>query len=427
MATFFLLLEISMFLYMGYFLFQKQELAVIHLPVWLFAQAVITPVFPAFINYILISSFVLYLIYKNLNFFSHNIFAILLTVLFLLLATKSTDFVFLRPFLFSVIWLFLLIPLIDSIYRKYPGRILFRELSLSALVILIIFIVNVMLSSVAGYAPHAMYGITSGILYGNLYATDFNILAIALFIVLLQVLNKKNLLHFVVFMLSLGFLMLSLRRSVMGLCLFGIAIALFIFLTAENFKTMASFSVFFVIIGGVIILNTNFLDLFNERYALRGLDNRALDEEKRFLEYELLYNDLFVYQDYSPWLGYGLYDSGGNYGKGVLGTRTLHADLTSIVHSSGFVGLALYLLMMFTAFSQSFGKAKSRADYFIILFCATVFLVYTITGRFSNIGSYVFLILLLMLPISVKMPIRKRRVSTDPKPKEHPHMLHQFE
>ena len=401
-----------MYLYSIYLLVYKQELAVIYLPVLFFVQSVITPVFPAFINYILISSYVLFLIYKNLNFFSHNIFAILLTVLFLLLATKATDFVFLRPFLFSVVWLFLLIPLISSIYSKYPGRLLFRELSMSALIILVLFIVNVVFSSMAGYAPHAMYGITSGILYGNLYATDFNILAIALFVLLMQVMSKRNLVYFAVFMVSIAFIMLSLRRSVMGLCLVGVALALLIFLKPENFKTMASFSVFFVFIGALIVMNTSFLDLFNERYALRDLENRELDEEKRFLEYELLYNDLFVYQDYSPWLGYGLYDSGGNYGKGVLGTRTLHADLTSIVHSSGFLGLALYLLMMFTAFSQSFSKAKSRADYYIILFCAIVFVVYTITGRYSNIGSFVFLMLLLKLPLSIKIPVKRRKAAS---------------
>src|SRR5690606_19079263 len=97
-------------------------------------------------------------------------------------------------------------------------------------------------------------------------------------------------------------------------------------------------------------VNTSFLDLFSERYELRDLDNRELGEEKRFLEYELIYSDMFVYQDYSPWLGYGLFDSGGNYGKGILGTRTLHADITSILHSFGFIGLTLYLLMFVTAF-----------------------------------------------------------------------------
>src|SRR5690606_3322189 len=324
------------------------------------------------------------------------------------------DLVFLRPFLFAVFWLFLLIPLIGSIYPKYPGRIVYKELSNVAFIILCLFCLNVIFSSLTGYAPNAMYNITTGVLYGNLYATDFNIIPIALFIVLLKFINKKNWIYFAVFMLSFIFIMLSLRRSVMGLSLLGIAVTMLIFLTPKNFKSLAGFSLFFVLLGSLIVINTNFLDLFQERYALRDLDNRDLSEEKRLLEYELIYKDMFVYQDYSPWIGYGLYDSDGNYGKGVMGRRTLHADLTSMAHSTGLIGLTLYLLAMFTAFYQAYRKANSRIDKFIVLFCASAFVVYTITGRFTNISSFILLILLLKLPLTQKLKPKRKKVKIPP-------------
>src|SRR5690606_19270430 len=123
---------------------------------------------------------------KNLLFFRTNIYCLLLCLLFLVLIPGSQDLVFLRPFLFAVFWLFILIPLIGSIYPKYPGRIVYKELSNVAFIILCLFCLNVIFSSLTGYAPNAMYNITTGVLYGNLYATDFNIIPIALFIVLLK-------------------------------------------------------------------------------------------------------------------------------------------------------------------------------------------------------------------------------------------------
>lgn len=410
MNAFFLLVEFSVYIYVAYLFIEKEELTIIYFPTLFFAQSLITPVLPALLGYLLFSSLILFFIYRNVLFFTENIFSVLFVLLTIFLIPKSNDLVTIRPFLFSIFWISLLIPLIVAIYRKYPGRIIFQELATASFVILCLFIVNVIVASLAGYAPYAMYGITSGILYGNLYATDFNVLAIALFIVLLKIMSKKDLAYFIVFVLSLSFIMLSMRRSVMGLCAAGIIFTMLIFLTPQNFKSMAGFTLFFALLGFIIVVNTSFLDLFTERYELRDLDNRELAEEKRFFEYELIYNDMFVYQDYSPWVGYGLFDSGGNYGKGILGTRTLHADVTSILHSFGLIGLTLYLLMFVTMFKQAYSRSDSRTDYLIVFFCALVFIVYTITGRYTNIGTFVLLTLLLMLPLTKKMPAKKRKV-----------------
>src|SRR5690606_8584558 len=89
--------------------------------------------------------------------------------------------------------------------------------------------------------------------------------------------------------------------------------------------------------------------------------------------------------------------------------RTLHADITSILHSYGLIGLALYLLIFLIAFKQAYSYSNSRTDTLIVAFCAIVFVVYTITGRYTNIGNFVLLTLLLMLPLTKKMPSKRRK------------------
>ncbi|MBD1397714.1 O-antigen ligase family protein [Pontibacter sp. JH31] len=402
MNLFFLTVELFTFVFAIYVLLYKKELAIVYVPVFIFSRVVATPIAPASAYYAMISLFIIYFIYNNPTFFKENIFSLLLIVLYSILLTRSTDLETIRPGLFSVIWLFLTIPLIHSIYKKFSRDEVLEELAFSAFIILALFILNVLVSSFYGYSPKLMYGISSGILFGNLYATDFNILAFALFIILLYVINQKKPIYFLAFIVSLAFIMLSFRRSVMGMSLLGIAVILFIFMFKKNIKNLVLFGGLTAVISFVVLLNTNFLDVFIERYEQRKLAERELSEETRFLEYDIIYQDLFVYNDYNPWFGYELLNSGGNYGKGILDERTLHSDLTSIVHSTGIIGLLLYLLMVFTSFKQAFRYARSGSDNLIILYCAAAFVVYTITGRYTSSESMMFLFMILALPLTQK-------------------------
>src|SRR5690606_41867318 len=102
-----------------------------------------------------------------------------------------------------------------------------------------------------------------------------------------------------VFVIAISFILLSMRRSVMGLSALGVAFTMGIFLTPQNFKSTLGFTFFLVFVGFIIIFNTSFLDLFAVRYVLRDLDDRELGEEKRFLEYVLIFIDMLVYKNYS--------------------------------------------------------------------------------------------------------------------------------
>lgn len=402
MNSFFLSVELFALAFTVYLFFYKRELCFIYIPVLIFARVVVNPVSPAMVYYASISILLIYCIYKNTSFFNENIYSLFLIILYLILVTRSTDFVTIRPGFFSCLWLFLSLPLISSAYKKYSRETILKELSTAALLILCIFILNVIASTISGYSPYEMYGITTGILYGNLFATDFNILAISVFIVLAYAVRKKNIIYFITFLISLAFILLSLRRSVMGLALLGVIFIFIMFSTQRNIINVIFLGITVAAIGLIIIPNTDYAKTFIERVEQRNLAERELGEEKRFLEYEIIYDDLFVYKDYSPLFGYELLNSAGNYGKGILEERTLHSDITNIIHSTGLIGLVIYLLMIFKCFTSAFNNIRSKEDFFLIIFCSSVFVVYTITGRYTSAESMIMLFLTLMLPLSIQ-------------------------
>jgi len=402
MDQFFLLVEIASYLFAVYLFLYKKELSIIYLPLLIFANSIIVPVFSFSIYYALISLLLLTGINSNTSFFKNNIYAFLILLYFLLLLPKSEDVQSIRPFVFSTFWLFISIPLISTIYQKFERDEIFKEVSLCALLILILFILNVLFSTLYNYAPAEMYGITSGILYGNLYAANFNILTIAIFITALYLVRNKSLLHIVALILSLSFLLLSMRRSVMLTSCLGVMVVLMSFLAKKEAKKFLVFGCLILVVGYFIYSSTNFMDMFQERYELRNLEERELEGEGRFMEYQILYEDMFVYNEYSPWFGFELFNSSGNYGHGIFDMRTLHSDLTNIAHSSGLIGVALYLFMVITAFYKSWHAKVSTNDKVIFFFCALTFVVFSITGRYTQVDYMILLYLILLLPLTNK-------------------------
>jgi hypothetical protein len=401
MNTFFLFVECIFFYGLSiYCILKKNELGIFYLPVLFFVDKVSGTPSPAFLFYGIISVIIVLLMVRNGLFFRNNICAFLLIVYFLILLTKSSDLELIRPFVFSTIWLFIMIAIIPSIYSKFPREVVFKELANASFLILILFIANSVVSSIYKYSPTEMYGITSGILFGNLWAAAFNTLPIALFVVFLKGASERKLLYLIVSIVSILFIMLTLRRTVMALGALSIVIALLTMLTQQKAKMVLLTGGLIVLAGYLIYTNTDFLQEFNERVELRKLDERDLAEEKRFIEYSLLYDDMFVYHAYSPWFGYELFNSGGNYGRGILAERSLHGDIPNLLHSSGLVGVMLYLLMTGAAFWKALRSAKQYQDKLIVLFCALSFLVYTVTGRYTEVAATGLLFLVLMLPLA---------------------------
>ena len=399
MGIFFLLVELLSYAFATFLFIKKKELAIIYIPVLNFSNVIIDQVLPKFVYTAVVTGLIFYAIYKNQSFYRKNIFSIILVFYFLVLLTQSIGAPEIKwPHIFSVLWLFLIIPLISAVYQKYTRDVIFKELTNAAFILLILFIANTLVSTKFKFSPNEMYHITSGILYGNLYAAGFNSLAIALFIVLLRIVNERNIGYILVFVVSFLFVMLSLRRSVMGLSLFGVVVAAFALVTQAKVKMLIFFG-FIIVVMGVIFLNSSFMDQFQERVELRQLDDRSLDEEKRFFEYDLLYTDMFVYKRYSPWFGFELFNSSGNYGGGVFAERSLHGDIPSVAHSSGIIGVLLYISMVITAFGRAFRAAKTNFDKLVIGFGALAYFTYTGTGRLTELSSLLLIILVISLPL----------------------------
>ncbi|MET0636785.1 MAG: hypothetical protein ABWZ25_12215 [Chitinophagaceae bacterium] len=401
MNYFLLSLELFMYVFAVYIAFRKKELAIIYLPVIFFANTVIGEHFAsAFIYYGIITMVLLYILRQNESFVKSNVFSILLIIYFAVLMGRSANLVNIRQDLFNVMWLFFCIPVIPVLYKKYSRETVMKELGSSSLIILLIFILNAGLSTVFRYDVYSMYGITSGVIYGNMFATDFNILAIAIFLVFMRALNSKNLLFLVVGIAAIALLCLTMRRSVIGLAFFGVAIVMLLFFI-QNIKNALVFGVLIMAAAVFIIAKTDFVPSFNDRYELRHLDERALEEEKRLFEFDLIYNDVFVHHRYSAWFGFGLFNSSGNYGDGTFYDRSLHSDMTSIMHSGGLIGLTLYLLMMLSAFLTAMRRATGFRDRLVVMFCAAVFVTFALTGRFTQVGCMLLLMLALNIPVSV--------------------------
>ncbi len=401
MSTFLFFIEIIFFFGLSvYCILKKKECSLFYLPVLFFVDKIIGTPNPAFLFYGLLTVIVLLLLMKGGLFFRNNIWAILLAIYFLVLLTKSSNLVLIRPYAFSVTWLFILIPVIPAIYQKLSREVIFKELSNASFLILVLFIANAVASTIYKYAPTEMYGFTSGILFGNLWAAAFNTLPIALFIVFMKGVSERKLLYIMLSIVSFFFIMLTLRRTVMGLSALGGVVVLLTMMSRQKAKMVMVTGCLIFVTGYFIYNNTDFLQEFKDRVEQRKLDERELTEEKRFIEYSLIYDDMFVYHAYSPLFGYELFNSAGNYGRGVLDERSLHGDIPNLIHSSGLIGLALYLLMTMTAFWQAIRNAKRYQDILIVIFCGLTFLVYTVTGRYTEVAATLLLFLVLMLPLA---------------------------
>jgi O-antigen ligase len=406
MALFFLLVEIFIPVFAVYLIIKKQSLAIVYIPFFMFSYSMIENKLPGFIQYFLLVGLLGYFVFFNLPFFKQNIFSVLLFLYFLfLLKNIIVDFKVIRPYFINVSWVFLGAALIPYIFKRYQREIVFQEVSKVAFLVALIFCVNTFLSTLFKFNPTEMYGISSGIFFGSIAKVYFNIFPLVLFLLFREGLKEKKVWYLVVFFVTFFLILLTMRRSVMLLSVLSlilVAIELF------DFRKIAQFLVYGIISATVVlivILNTSFLPQLIERYEQRDLSNRDLESEGRIMEFGLIYKDLFVYYDYDPWFGYRLFDSIGNYGKNKLKGRSLHTDFANIIHSSGFLGLSLYLLMIFIVFYDVWRKTKSNSDLYQFFYVLIFFIVFFINGRYTN-SSY-----MLMMFIVLNLPLSKSRKS----------------
>jgi O-antigen ligase len=416
MKAFFILIELFIPIFAGYILWKKKDLAIVYMPLLFFCDGLVEKSLPATINYLIFLGILGYLIFYNLKYLKSNIFSILLVLYFIMLLPYSKDLDRIRPDFIAAIMVFTLIPLFAEVYKKNQRDVIFEELAKASALILSVFVVNTILSTLLKYNPLAMYGITSGILYGNVYLTDFNILVFASFLVVRKGIKDKSIFHIALYLTTVFFVLLSFRRTAMVLTILGTFIVMVELLNFKQIKDFILYGAVIGIISLVVVYYTGFIDVFWERYELRNLEDRALGEEKRLMELDLMYKDFFVYFDYSPWFGYELFDyRGPNYGKGIFGDeRPLHSDYATIAHSSGLIGLFLYLALVITSILKIWRRTHSRAEYLQFFLCFISFGVFFVTGRYTGAAFMGMMFALWTLPIGKK--ILGVKIETSPSP-----------
>jgi len=344
-----------------------------------------------------------YLYYRNKGTLRHNPYAILLSIYFTVLLFFSSDPSGVRANYTASVVFFLSIPLIYNIYKMYGRSFIESEIYKMCLIILLLFISNTVLATLTGYTGGGqMYRGVTGIWYGHLSAADFNIIPVALFFLLYKLSKKYSTSDILIAIVSFGLVVLSMRRSIMVAAIVSAGIFALMLLFQRNISNfiITTFTLGMFII--ITLVSSDVLNKFWERYEARGLHEREFvsTEEGRFIEYELVYSDIFIHKRYSPITGYELFNSSGNYGGGVHKLRSLHSDITVIIHGSGLLGLFLYLLMTFKSFKDSFMSALNVSDLLILLFCAAALIIFSLTGRFTMADHMITTFLVLLLPMS---------------------------
>jgi hypothetical protein len=295
------------------------------------------------------------------------------------------------------------IVIIPDLYKKYPKKIIIRELKRMCFALLTLFVVNSIVSTAYGYYPQPMYGIISGISYGHLYGSSFNVIPIVLFALLIfNINNNRSILTFIIGMITFVLLMVSMRRSVVFVTLIGICIFSSYLLKQKQVgkvTLLLIISIAVVVSATFLGMDKQFLDRFESRFHNQQI---VSTDEGRFQDFILIYEDLFVFDRYDKIFGYEFFNAPGNYGLGINGSRNLHADIPLILHASGIAGLSLFLLMIISSFIYSWRFCVSVMDKYIYFFCMIAFIVFSFTGRITQTSYAISIFLILMLPIANK-------------------------
>jgi hypothetical protein len=401
MKLYFQLLDYLIPLLAIYFVFRKGTLSIVYVPFLYFAiKAIEKSNFVALYN-VLFVGLLFYYIFFHLPFVKRNIFSIILVIYYFVLLADISDFREVKSDIINTAWIFLCIPLIPEVFKNYSREKVFDELSKSAFLIMALYVFNALISTALGYYPEGKgYGFTSGISFGNLALSIYNVLPLAIYIILRKGFRDKNIWYLGLYLVSIFLVFLTLRRTIMVMSVIATLFLMFELLNLKQLKEFIIYGLIISIVGTIVILNTGFVEEISERAKQRNLEDRDIESEGRYLEYGLIYKDLFVYYDYSPWFGYGPFDRGGNYGKNIFGDRPLHTEFAHYVHSSGFLGLTLYVMMVSLAFFTVWKCSFTKEDKFQLLFLLFYFSAHFLLGWSRILIPAVMFFSILNLPMA---------------------------
>lgn len=374
------LVDLALPILMLYWLFKNGSLSIVYVPFYYFAFSALEQSRILKIHQVILVLLLVYYVFYNLPFLKKNLFFIILVLMLTYGLFFLPDLKAFRMNIIGLYWALTVVALAPEIGKKYSKNKIFSELSKVGLYVLIFFIFNSFFSTIFRYYPENHYGFTTGVSFGNLDISEYSILPIATFLTFRKAIKENNLILMLVVVAGLALTLLTMRRMVMVFSLIGIFIVLIELFNYKQIKQLVFYMLILSLLGVTVVYATGFSDQLVERFQKRRLDDRAVAEEGRVLEFGLVYKDLFEYYDYDPWFGYGPLKSWGNYGKAVFGRRPLHSDITYYIHGFGFFGLFCFLSMVFLVFYNAYIRIKNREDLSMFVFALFYFVAFFLVG-----------------------------------------------
>jgi len=94
-------------------------------------------------------------------------------------------------------------------------------------------------------------------------------------------------------------------------------------------------------------------------------ENPSLENEYRYKETYIIYRETFSKMK-TILIGRDIFNSRGNYNNGNWGDRPIHIDYNLILHGSGIIGIALYLLIFYDLLRKYsfFRRSIPQEDYY---------------------------------------------------------------
>lgn len=249
-------------------------------------------------------------------------------------------------------------------FRLGSNNLNFHKLYKVTLFILIAFIVNTLLSTFVfklGGQYIADYE-DDDFSTGNIYGSALTIISYGILLVpVLQhyVHKKRRSILFIISVVSIIFLVVSLRRTTVILLVIGFGVYLF------SMRRYLAKIVFYVFLFSslVAISFPLFEGALLKRYDVRSdrFEEGSLEKEARTIETLLVFGEIFSFTDIKySFFGREIYNSPGNYADGLFGPdRMIHVDYTNIANGQGIIGLLLYILIFIYMLSDFLKYKKS--------------------------------------------------------------------
>jgi len=171
--------------------------------------------------------------------------------------------------------------------------------------------------------------------------------------------KKSAIITFVLYYLSIFFVIISVRRAAI-ICA---AIAILLQLVMMNYKKI--FVYLAVGIGIIIILYPVYSNSLNRRFEVRlgSFQSRGLEAEARYVEAKIVIDEFLKKSIRQSLVGTELFNSYnyswqqlGGYG---LGTRNFHTFFANYLHGSGLIGLA-YAVFIYATIGRRIIKIKKN-------------------------------------------------------------------